>query len=25
MCIARRPKCEICPISEYCRYYSSVK
>lgn len=25
ICIARRPKCEICPISEYCRYYSSVK
>lgn len=25
ICIARRPKCEICPISEYCRYYSSAK
>ena len=22
ICIARRPKCEICPISEYCRYYN---
>jgi endonuclease-3 len=22
LCIARRPKCEICPISEYCRYYN---
>jgi len=21
ICIARRPKCEICPISDYCRYY----
>jgi endonuclease III len=21
ICIARRPKCEICPVSEYCRYY----
>jgi len=20
LCIARRPKCEICPVSEYCRY-----
>jgi endonuclease-3 len=22
ICIARRPKCEICPISEYCRYFN---
>ncbi len=22
ICIAGRPKCEICPISEYCRYYN---
>ena len=22
LCIARRPKCEICPVSEYCRYYN---
>ena len=21
ICIARRPKCEICPVSKYCRYY----
>lgn len=21
ICIARKPKCEICPISDYCRYY----
>jgi endonuclease-3 len=21
ICIARRPKCEICPVSDYCRYY----
>jgi endonuclease III len=21
ICIARRPKCEICPISDYCRYF----
>jgi len=21
ICITRRPKCEICPISDYCRYY----
>ncbi|MCE5329084.1 endonuclease III [bacterium] len=25
ICIARRPKCEICPISEYCRYYNNQK
>ncbi len=22
ICIARRPKCEICPINEFCRYYN---
>ena len=22
ICIAGRPKCEICPISDYCRYYN---
>ncbi len=21
ICIARRPKCDICPISQFCRYY----
>lgn len=21
ICIARRPKCDICPINEFCRYY----
>ena len=25
ICIARRPKCEICPVSEYCRYYNNLK
>lgn len=25
ICVARRPKCEICPISDYCRYYSKQK
>jgi len=23
ICVARRPKCEICPISGYCEYYKS--
>jgi endonuclease III len=22
ICIARRPKCEICPVSEFCRYFN---
>jgi endonuclease-3 len=21
VCIARNPKCEICPLTEWCRYY----
>lgn len=25
ICIARRPKCEICPIKTYCRYYINNK
>jgi len=25
ICIARRPKCEICPISDYCRYCNKQK
>jgi len=24
ICIARRPKCEICPINEFCRYYNDL-
>jgi len=24
ICIANRPKCEICPISQYCRYYNDL-
>jgi endonuclease-3 len=23
ICIARRPKCDICPISNYCAYYKN--
>jgi endonuclease-3 len=23
VCVARKPKCEICPISAYCEYYSN--
>ena len=25
ICIARRPKCEICPVSELCDYYTEIK
>lgn len=25
VCVARRPKCEVCPISAFCRYFSSVR
>jgi endonuclease-3 len=25
ICDARKPKCEICPISRYCRYFLSLK
>lgn len=25
VCIARKPKCEECPIRKYCKYYSAVK
>lgn len=24
VCVARRPKCEICPLTEWCKYYSQV-
>jgi len=24
ICVARSPKCEICPISWFCRYYAST-
>lgn len=24
ICIARKPKCEICPIREYCKYYEKL-
>jgi endonuclease-3 len=23
-CIAKKPRCEICPISQYCRYFSTL-
>jgi endonuclease-3 len=25
ICIARRPKCEICPLTHFCKYYQSGK
>ncbi len=25
ICLARKPKCEICPITDICRYYSKLK
>lgn len=25
ICLARRPKCEVCGISEYCKYYENLK
>ena len=25
ICMARKPKCEICPITDICRYYSKLK
>ncbi len=25
ICVARTPKCEICPLTEYCKYYQSLK
>jgi endonuclease III len=25
ICIARKPKCQICPISEFCRYFKNTK
>ena len=24
ICIARRPRCKICPITQYCRYYREI-
>jgi endonuclease-3 len=24
VCVARRPKCEICPLTEWCKYFSQV-
>ena len=24
ICIARKPKCETCPISQYCKYFKSI-
>jgi endonuclease III len=24
ICMARSPKCEICPLTEYCKYYSTL-
>ncbi|PNT93178.1 endonuclease III [Clostridium thermosuccinogenes] len=24
ICEARKPKCEICPLTEYCKYYKSI-
>lgn len=24
ICIARRPKCEICPLTEWCKYYQTI-
>lgn len=25
ICLARRPKCEVCGIREYCKYYENLK
>ena len=25
ICIARRPRCEVCPIRQHCRYYREVR
>ena len=25
ICIARRPKCEVCPLTHFCKYYQSGK
>jgi len=25
VCIARKPKCEICGVAEYCKYFNSIK
>jgi endonuclease III len=24
VCVARRPKCEVCPLTDFCRYYEKV-
>jgi endonuclease III len=24
ICIARRPKCPLCPVTEFCRYYNTI-
>ena len=24
ICVARKPKCEICPLTEYCQYYQRI-
>ena len=24
ICVARSPKCDICPLQKYCKYYSAL-